>query len=487
MFWSFKRKLRLIQITSALLLIPFQPAWAVTLQSYPKEKKIRADNLSLSGALEKMRKNGPGLIEIGRARELAEANYKKAKYSYWAPSIKLEMSSNSEGTFLRYKGTFPEVEGTRDRFFGPTSSPYNAGATLTLFSYEISNGGIATLDLEKAKITYESEIEKLRQDQLEKEREMVKLYFRSRNAIESLDGAYGGYQLWKTVEQIIGMQKRTGPEVESDKSEVKIQLNAAEELFSKYSAELTAALSEFNLVIGEPPSKRFVFTTDLKFASFNYSLREALLQIERTGKEALPLRSELKIARIEAQKAIIEQGIKPTLKFDGLKYTYSFAQNTGETFTKPTTVTTNDRSSSNLNLSLSMSLSVDILGPNGFFQHLTREERQRDIIKKEENITIKRKEWESKLATLLEAITKSESDIRLAEDSLKETAKQLDYLLERLSKGEKFNIRDLKEIVVGSTTRSIAVLTAKLEGLSKRIEFDNFVGVETVKLLGGGR
>lgn len=73
----------------------------------------------------------------------------------------------------------------------------------------------------------------LKENQLKRnkvERELVKSYSRIRTLSEQLDVSFRGYQLWQTVEQLLAASSGAGGMGESDKNEVKIQLNDAEKI-----------------------------------------------------------------------------------------------------------------------------------------------------------------------------------------------------------------------------------------------------------------
>lgn len=479
------RKSQLWKIAVAAVLcsvLSEQRADAFTLQTYQKEKRIKVENLSLQQALEKLRYQGPEIIQLKSELQGYEEAYRKAKYSYWMPSGDFTASIDSQSTVARFKGAFPEAGGTQDKFFGPTSG----SASVTLFKYTISDGGLATLELEKNKLEYEAKVKEVTLKRNKTERDLVKSYSKIRTLTEQLDVSYRGYQLWQTVEQLMaaGAGAGSGGLSESDKNEVKIQLNDAEKDFGNYASALLEEYGVLNTLLGEPPQKRYNLSTEIKYAPLEYSQEDALAQIEKTSLDAVQKRYELQSERIASQKEIMDLGFRPKLEFGGLVFKYNFMQNSSGSAGVPTTVTAGDDNSSNFNVSFSMSISANLFGPEGFFKHFAREESQRRLLAKEQEIRALRLSWQKRLNDSFNDLSKSRNDLRLGEASLKDVTRNLDLFLDRLSKGEKTSVRDIKDAVGESLKRNIDLLEKRHEALGKRVDLDELLGVDTMKLLG---
>jgi outer membrane protein TolC len=455
-------------------------AVAATLQTYQRDKKIKSEALTLEQALAKLRAQGPEYKKFQSEIDAAEYAYRKAKFTYWMPTGSFSATLGSESTFARYKGGYPDVKGTRDRFFGPNS----ATATLNLLTYTLFDGGSSTLDLQKAALEYQKALDLAKYKKLAAERKLVDTYFAQRTFAESLDATFRSFQLWRTVEQLISASSASGPEVEADMGEVKIQLNETEQSFSKYDTGLSEKAGELNVLMGEPPQKKFNLVSDIKIAPLALSLTDAMAQVELTNSDAIEKRHDLRVMRIDAQKEIMDMGLKPKISFGGIQYTYTFSQNSTGSGGTPTTMTAGDSASSNFVVKFDMSLSADLFGPSGFFKHFERVEKQRNILVKEREVIEKRQEWEQKLLALFEGIKREENDTRLVEDSLRQTVKQLDRFLDRMSSGAKTNVRDIKDYVGGSLKRNIELLEKKQAVLRKRFELDELLGVDTTKTLG---
>jgi len=449
------------------------------LQSYQKDKRVKVETVTLQQALEKLRNQGPEIIKLKSELQGFEETYRKEKYRYWMPTGSFEANLSSSGTVARYRGAFPEVGGTRDRFLGPSGS-----ASITLFQYTISDGGIATLTLETAKLKYEASLKENQLKRNKVERELVKSYSRIRTLSEQLDVSFRGYQLWQTVEQLLAASSGAGGMGESDKNEVKIQLNDAEKDFGNYASALLSEFGVLNTLLGEPPQKRYNLITEIKYATLELSQEDALAQIEKTSLEAVTNRLALQEKRIEAQKEIMSLGLKPTLSFDGLKFEYNFMQNSTGSTNAPTSVTAGDSGSSNFNVSLKMNVSANLFGPDGFFNHFAREEKQRQILALEREMRALRLSWQRKLNDAFNTLSKSRNDLRLGEASLKEVTRNLDLFLDRLSKGQKTSVRDIKDAVGESLKRNIDLLEKRHEALSRRVDLDELLGVDTMNLLG---
>ena len=455
--------------------------YASTLQTYQRDKRIKSESLTLEQALTKFRSQGPDYKQYKSDIDAAEYAYRKAKFTYWMPTGSFSTTLSSESTVARYKGGFPNVLGSRDKFFGPTG----VSATLNLFQYTLFDGGVATLELQKASLEHEKSLSLAKNRLLQAERKLVETYFAQRTFAEALDATFRSYQLWKTVEQLIPATSTTKSEADADMGEVKIQLNETEQKFSEYSTGLSEKAGALNVIMGEPPQKRFTLVSDLKISPLNLTLPDALAQVELTNSEAIEKRNELRVLRIDAQKEIMDMGLKPKISFSGIEYKYTFARNAAGATTTPTTVTAGDSESSNFVVKFDVTLSADIFGPSGFFKHFDRVEKQRTILEKERSVSDKRQEWEQKVLTLFDAIKREENDTRLVEDSLKQTIKQLDRFLEGLSGGSKTSVRDIKDYVGGSLKRNVELLQKRQSVLIKRFELDDLLGIDTTKLVGG--
>ncbi len=480
------RKSRLWKIAIAVFLCSVllgHRAAAFTLQTYQKDKRVRVENLSLQQALEKLRNQGPEIIKLKSELQGYEEAYRKAKYIYWMPSGDFTASIDSQSTVARYKGAFPDAGGTQDKFFGPTAG----SASITLFKYTISDGGLATLELEKNKLDYEAKVKEVTLKRNKVERDIIRSYSKIRTLTEQLDVSFRGYQLWQTVEQLMAASAGSGGLSESDKNEVKIQLNDAEKDFGNYASALLSEYGVLNTLLGEPPQKRYNLITEVKYAPLEYSQEDALAQIEKTSLDGIQKRFELQSERISSQKEIMDLGFRPKLEFGGLVFKYNFMQNSSASTGVPTTVTAGDDKSSNFNVAFSMSISANLFGPEGFFKHFAREERQRKLLAKEQEMIALRLSWQQKLNDSFNALSKSRNDLRLGEASLKDVTRNLDLFLDRLSRGEKTSVRDIKDAVGESLKRNIDLLEKRHEALSKRVDLDELLGVDTMKLLGETR
>lgn len=458
-------------------------ARASTLQTYQRDKKVKAEPLTLEQALSKFRSQGPDYKTYKSELDAAAYTFRKAQYKYWMPSGNFSTSLSSESTVARYKGAYPFVEGNRDKFLGPTS----ISATLNLFQYTLFDGGLATLDFQKASLEQQKAIDLARLKVLMAERKLVDNYYSQRTYAEALDATFRAYQLWKTVEQLFSATSGGGTEAEADINEVKIQLNDTETKFAEYSSKFSEKSGALNLLMGEPPQKRFNLTSDLKISPLSLTPKDAMAQIELTSSQAIEKRHELRLLRIDAQVEIIQMGLKPRISFSGLEYKYSFGKNAAASVSNPTTVTAGDSESSNFTVKFDLSLEAPLFGEGGFFKHFDREEKQRNILEKERSVADLKQEWEQKVMTLVDAVKRLEDDTRRAEDSLRLIVKQLDRVLDRLSRGTKVSVRDLKDYVGGSLKLSTDALFKKQEVLTKRFEFDDLLGSDTTRLLGEER
>lgn len=449
--------------------------------------KGRIQKLTLFDALSKFEAVGVELKELASALEETESAYRRAQFEFWAPEVSLNYSYSAGHTLARYKGTFPDEEKSRERQFSPESN----SLTLTLFRYDLYSGGVPSLQLELAAKEYSKSRSDTALAKEQLKRDLIKKYFDAQLAKEAYEAAVRGVEMWKTVKTIYKLQAQKTSKKNSSKNDddsaIDIEINDAEQKAQDLASEFETAATELNLTIGEPPERKFEYSTELKYTPFKMNLKGVLEQIERSSPQANDLRFKIESQRIRSQLSRIEKLPLANISFSGLNLSYNFSQSTTGAAGKAVAVTAGDSSSSNINLSLGLNFKMNILGPSGLFDNLAREEEEKNIRSLQNLYLTSKRNWVKEGTGLYKRLKDQQKTLARAEKSLSITVSLLDELLERVSGGSNISQFELKESVIGGTDRVIEALVAKKNELEVRLALDSLMGVDTLNFFEGGQ
>jgi outer membrane protein TolC len=318
--------------------------------------------LTLDDAMKRMMESSPDIKTAQLNLEDHQITYDIAWYTFWLPSLALNVESNYQYTI----GTLPFTPARNDSNFFHRGPPSNT-TTVGLGSFVVFDFFKQRAIYDKAKLALETAQQHYIKEVRDARISLINTYFETKIAQEKMEASEGSYKIAQAIAENVITKKKLGKATDDEVSSSTVDLNTAKiDLVEKRNV-LAQYLINLNTYLNTATDTQYQLTTELPFRTVRLDDRE-LFDIYKKNSPAYLIDQNV-LAQDEIDASIAEKNRLPlpTLSIQPLTIRYANGYAGG---TSPDWVS-GSSDSGTIDFAAKVTLSIPIFGPEGFFNHRT--------------------------------------------------------------------------------------------------------------------